>query len=136
MSAANLTFDDCVPESSNVCCVSEHSKTCVSLPEFLDGFLLVLWPRAPHSESDCACSLFYPSGPPNNLIVFEDCYCLKLHLTVYNVTLNPSEQQLCWNDLTRATNDTKVVFVRDKFETDRTAVRIFQSETRITVEGN
>ncbi len=129
MHAGNITFDDCIPEGNNdVCCVSEGSRSCVRLPEDLSN-LVVIWPRTPNSEFDCACLVFYYS-PLLPDVTFESCYCIKQHLTSYNVTLNQVDKQLCWNNLTRSANDTKVIICRDDYLT-----RTFQSETLITVEG-
>lgn len=128
MHAGNITFADC---DKDVCCVSEGSRSCVTLPDNING-MVVIWPRTPHSELDCACAVFYAS-PEVPDETFEDCYCLSQRLTVYNVTLNEIKKQLCWNGLTNATNDTRVVFVRDT-GIDY-SVRTFQSESRIIVEG-
>ncbi len=129
----NITFDECTPESNGVCCVQEGDQSCVQLPEDLSG-LNVIWPRKHLSQEDCVCGVFLPS-PLLPDLTFEDCYCLKLGLTTYNVTL--IDKRLCWMNLTRDTNDTNIIFVRDiqdHPEVDST-VRTFVSETRITVEG-
>ncbi len=128
----NIIFKDCTPDGNGMCCVQEGDQSCVQLPEDLAG-LNVIWPRTRLSQRDCVCGVFFAS-PMLPDLKFEDCYCLKQGLTPYNVTI--IDKRLCWINLTRDTNDTKIVFVRDIYHPeDSTTVRTFQSETRIIVAG-
>lgn len=123
-----ITCRGSVPEGNNSCCVKENSNGCIQLPDNLEN-LLVIWPRAPKSVLDCVCPVQLRSTNG----AFEDCYCIRDKLTVYNVTL--TNKQLCWNNLTRVTNNTKIFFVRDVQDSIDPYKRIFQSETRLVVEG-
>ena len=113
---------------TNDTCISEGVTSCVELPENLKH-VTVIWPRYPASDDDCECPIFIeePTGPQ-----FSDCYCFVLHLTSYTVTLN--NDQVCWKNLTRESNDTKILLARDK-----TVGGIFRrdilGQTRITVQG-
>ena len=109
-------------------CIPEGSTSCIPLPKELNR-VNAIWPTHPASDDDCQCPVFLErsSGPQ-----FSDCYCIVLHLTSYNVTLH--NDQLCWNNLTRESNDTKILLVRDQV-TGGEFNRDILSQTRITVQG-
>ena len=109
-------------------CISESEPSCVKLPKELNH-LNAIWPRYPFSDDDCQCPIFVggSSGPQ-----FSDCYCFALNLTSYTVILD--KDKLCWMNLTRESNDTKILLARDKnfrgvFRRD------ILSQSRITVQG-
>ncbi len=113
-------------ESAVEHCVPEGSSLCLPLPSNLNG-LVVIWPRQPQSDEDCVCGLFVETSD----VSFTDCYCLKLHLSVYDVHI--FENHLCWNNLTREKNGTKYLIARDSFYS--TPTRQFQNQGEIFIQG-
>ncbi len=126
---ANIVYICFYIETVNENCIPEGNTQCVNLPTS-KVYLSIIWPTHPHSDEDCSCPVFEEriNGPK-----FNNCYCLYHNLTSYTVELQDNDR-ICFKNLNRSSNDTKILLVKDislTFETLRT----FESLTRITVEG-
>ena len=113
-------------------CVEEYRTSCLSLPVNLDS-VSAIWPQYPQSDVDCECPVFESDDQHN----FRDCYCFRERLTKFDVELN--SHKLCWKNLTRDTNDTKIILLKGMYlnslSFDVTYAKNIFNQTRISVEG-
>ena len=114
--------------------MQEGQDSCIKIPFTRNGpGLIAIWAKFPNSDEDCYCPLIKPS--PNG--EFSSCSCIsKSPRTVYDVELDGD--MLCFNNLTRTTNNTKVLIVQDRRLNDIggiDVVRIIILESQIFVQG-
>lgn len=105
----------------------ENNSPCLDLPTNLNR-VTVIWNRQPGFDEDCECPVYV-----NSAIPFRDCYCFQTDpITPFNVDI--VDNTLCWFNLTRVTNDTRIILARTDF-INNSYYRVIYNLTRLIVQG-
>ena len=112
-------------------CILEGSDVSIDVGHYLGNSLLYLiFPKSPNSDQNCVCPVFIST---DTTVRFEQCYCIALNRTVYEIESNGTE--LVLKNITRYTNDTRFILSVDTIHSDGIRKRDIKLHRRLITQG-